>query len=47
MPLKMYFKHGLAKVLMGVCRGRKTHDKREALKKRQSNRDMQRALRRG
>jgi SsrA-binding protein len=45
-PLKMYFKHGLAKVLLGVCRGRKLHDKRHALKKKQQNRDIQRALRR-
>ena len=46
-PLKMYFKHGLAKVLMGVCRGRKMHDKRQVLKKKQQNREMQRAMRRG
>ena len=46
-PLKMYFKRGLAKVLLGVCRGRKLHDKREVLKKRQQNRDIQRAMRRG
>ena len=46
-PLKMYFKRGRAKVLMGVCRGRKKHDKREVLKKKQMNRDIQRAMRRG
>lgn len=45
-PLKMYFKEGRAKVLLGVCRGRKTYDKREVLKKRDQQRDMQRALRR-
>ena len=27
-PLKMYFKRGRAKVLMGLCRGKKLHDKR-------------------
>jgi SsrA-binding protein len=46
-PLKMYFKRGRVKVLMGIGRGRKTHDKREVLKKKQMNRDIQRAMRRG
>lgn len=47
-PLKMYFtSRGLAKVLIGLCRGRKLHDKREVLKKADSQRDMQRAMRRG
>jgi SsrA-binding protein len=44
-PLKMYFKQGRAKVLMGICRGRKLHDKREKLKKATMQRDIQRALR--
>lgn len=44
-PLKMYFKEGRAKVLLGVCRGKKTYDKRETLKKRTQERDIQRALR--
>lgn len=46
-PLKMYFNKGRVKVLMGLCRGRKKHDKREAIKKRESQRDIGRALRRG
>jgi SsrA-binding protein len=45
-PLKMYFKGGRAKVLLGVCRGRKLHDKREKLKKQTVQRDIQRAMRR-
>jgi len=45
-PLKMYFKRGRAKVLMGVCRGRQRHDKREAMKKAEAKRDIQRAMRR-
>ena len=45
-PLKMYFKEGRAKVLLGLCRGRKNYDKREALKKKDMSRDIQRALRR-
>ncbi len=44
-PLKMYFKEGKAKVLMGLCRGKKTYDKRESLKKKTAQRDMDRALR--
>jgi SsrA-binding protein len=45
-PLKMYFKGGKAKVLLGLCRGRKLYDKREALKKAESQRQIQRASRR-
>jgi SsrA-binding protein len=41
-PLKMYFKRGRAKVLMGICRGRARHDKREAMKKAEARREMQR-----
>ncbi|MEM6329871.1 MAG: SsrA-binding protein SmpB [Planctomycetota bacterium] len=44
-PLKMYFKQGKAKVLMGVCRGKKTYDKRESLKKKAMQRDIDRAMR--
>ncbi len=43
-PLKMYFKRGLAKVLMGVCRGRQHHDKREAMKASEARRDMARQM---
>ena len=45
-PLKMYFKEGRAKVLMGLCRGRQRHDKREAMKKKEMGRDIERAMRR-
>ena len=45
-PLKMYFKEGRAKVLMGLCRGRQKHDKREAMKQAEARRDIQRVLRR-
>ena len=45
-PLKMYFKKGRAKVLLGICRGRKLFDKRENLKEQTMKRDMDRALRR-
>jgi len=44
-PLKLYFKQGRAKVLLGLCRGRKTYDKREQMKKKTMQREMDRALR--
>jgi len=46
-PLKMYFKLGRAKVLLGLCKGRKLHDKREKIKRETMKRDMDRAVRRG
>ncbi len=46
-PLKVYFTgRGVAKVLLGLCRGKKLHDKRETLKKADARRDMDRAMRR-
>jgi SsrA-binding protein len=46
-PLKIYFKQGKAKLLLGLGRGRKLHDKREALKKATVEREISRAMRRG
>jgi SsrA-binding protein len=46
-PLKMYFKEGRAKVLLGIGRGRKLHDKRERMKAASMKRDIDRAMRRG
>ena len=43
-PLKMYFTRGRAKVLLGICRGKQQHDKREAMKRAQAQRDMQRQM---
>lgn len=45
-PLKMYFKSGRVKVLFGLAKGKKLHDKRDTLKRRQDERDMARALKR-
>jgi SsrA-binding protein len=45
-PLKMYFHRGRAKVLLGICKGRQRHDKREAMKKAEAHRDMARAMQR-
>ena len=38
-PLKVYFKGNKAKVLLGVCKGKKLYDKRETIKKRDLERD--------
>lgn len=46
-PLKLYFnERGIAKVLVGLCKGKKLHDKRESIKKREVDREVQRAMRR-
>jgi len=44
-PLNLYLKRGMAKVELGLVRGRKQYDKRQAIAKRDAERDMQRALR--
>jgi SsrA-binding protein len=44
-PLQIYFKNGMAKVEISIARGRKLYDKRDALKKQDARRDMDRAMR--
>ncbi len=44
-PLKLYFKGSKVKVELGLCRGKKNYDKRDAEAKKQANRDIERALR--
>ena len=45
-PLKVYFnKKGLAKVELGLGKGKKAYDKRDDIKKREHDRQMQRAVR--
>lgn len=39
-PLKIYFSKGRAKVLIGVCKGKKNFDKRETIKERDVNREI-------
>ena len=39
-PLKIYFSKGKAKVLIGVCKGKKNYDKREVIKKRETEREL-------
>jgi SsrA-binding protein len=43
-PLKMYLKDNRAKVEIGLARGKHTYDKRETIAKRDSERDLRRAL---
>ncbi len=46
-PLKIYFNNkGKAKVELGLAHGKKLYDKRHALKKKQSDRDLERVMRR-
>lgn len=45
-PLKIYFKHGLAKVLLAIGTGKRQHDRRQDIKERDDKRLMQRALHR-
>jgi SsrA-binding protein len=46
-PLKMYFKDSWIKLEIGVAKGKKAHDKRDAAKEREANRSIQRTMRRG
>ena len=43
-PLKMYFVNGRAKMLIGLARGKKKHDKRQDMAERQAKRDIDRAM---
>ncbi|NRA97619.1 MAG: SsrA-binding protein SmpB [Planctomycetes bacterium] len=44
-PLKLYFKNGRAKVELGLARGKRRYDKRETIRRRDHEREMQRAVR--
>lgn len=43
-PLKMYFKRGKVKIEMALARGKKTFDKREAIKKKDQRRELERMV---
>lgn len=43
-PLDIYFSRGYAKITLATARGRKLHDKRDALKKKQLDREARRAI---
>ena len=44
-PLKIYFVNGRAKVLIGLCKGKKNYDKRETIKERDIQRELAKGLR--
>lgn len=43
-PLALYFKRGRVKLDLGLCKGKKLYDKREAAAKRAAQRDIDRAM---
>jgi SsrA-binding protein len=43
-PLKLYLKRGWVKVTIGLARGKKLHDKREDLKRKQAKREIERVM---
>ncbi len=43
-PLKLYFKNNIAKVLVGLCKGKKNYDKRETIKQRDIKREIDKKL---
>ncbi|MFH0702302.1 MAG: SsrA-binding protein SmpB [bacterium] len=43
-PLKLYFSNGWAKIELGLAKGKKLYDKREAIAKKTVKRDLERAL---
>ena len=44
-PLEIYFKDGRVKLELGLCKGKHAHDKRDAIARRDSDREIRRALR--
>lgn len=45
-PLKVYFKDNKAKILLGLCKGKKDFDKREDIKERDIKRDIEKRIKR-
>jgi SsrA-binding protein len=43
-PLRMYFKNGRVKMAVGLARGKKMHDKRETIKRREADRETRAAV---
>lgn len=44
-PLSLYFKNGRAKVELGLARGKRMHDKRDSIRRREEEREIERAVR--
>ncbi len=45
-PTRMYFSKGRAKIELAISKGKKTHDRREDVQRREHDREMERALKR-
>ena len=45
-PLRLYFKHGFAKVELGLARGKREYEKRDTIRRQETQREMDRARRR-
>lgn len=43
-PIKLYFKGNRAKILLGVCKGKKNYDKRESIKEKDIKREIEKSL---
>ena len=43
-PLKLYFKGNKAKILLGICKGKKNYDKRESIKEKDIKRELEKTL---
>jgi SsrA-binding protein len=43
-PVRVYFTHGLAKVELALARGRRSHEKRQAIAEREHKREIQQEL---
>ena len=43
-PLKLYFVKNRAKILLGICKGKKNYDKRETIKERDIKRDIEKRI---
>jgi len=43
-PLKLYIKHGVAKVELGLAKGKRAYDKREVIARREAGREIDRAM---
>ena len=44
-PLKVYFKHGMAKVELALAKGKRNYDKRQAIRKKEAKREVERHFR--
>lgn len=43
-PIKLYFKGNKAKILLGICKGKKNYDKRESMKEKDIKREIEKSL---